>query len=294
MADFSKKILFKIATISAYYLLNKKVTNQKFEVNDLIYVPDRIIRKNPHSLTDALGRITKVKEGGRDFQIEMLYGTSLKRHFSDIVSDSATKSGSEVELIDPFQITDWRDKTPPDLIYSKFKLFIEKFKRNIFTQENQVSDIEVNADREPDYEELRGDTGDQRVQKAIQKKYPAKLDLVFKKLMDPGMTPDPIAVPKKFSGSKRPKNKRKADQDKTHRKNRYQVPKQIISKINLNKNKRPDKKETKCQKTNHQKSLIKVKKNDKQINISQSEDSTSQLRRSRRIPKLSAKYLESI
>ena len=131
-------------------------------------------------MTDALGRITKVKEGGRDFQIEMLYGTSLKRHFSDIVSDSATKSGSEVELIDPFQITDWRDKTPPDLIYPKFKLFIEKFKRNIFTQENQVSDIEVNADRDPDYEELQGDTGDQRVQKASQKKYPAGLDLVLK------------------------------------------------------------------------------------------------------------------
>ena len=43
MADFSKKILFEIVTISAFYLLNKRVINQRFKVNYLIYVPDRIV-----------------------------------------------------------------------------------------------------------------------------------------------------------------------------------------------------------------------------------------------------------
>ena len=51
---------------------------------------------------DALGKITRVRESGRDYNIKMLDGTSLKCHFSDIASASATKSGSEVELIDPF------------------------------------------------------------------------------------------------------------------------------------------------------------------------------------------------
>ena len=54
--DLKKKILFEIATISAFYLLNKRTINLRFKVDDLIYVPDRIIAKNPHSLTDALGK----------------------------------------------------------------------------------------------------------------------------------------------------------------------------------------------------------------------------------------------
>ena len=53
MADFSKKILFEIAVISAFYLLNKKVINQRFKVDNLIHVSHRIVSKNPHSLTDA-------------------------------------------------------------------------------------------------------------------------------------------------------------------------------------------------------------------------------------------------
>ena len=43
LADFNKKILFKIATISTFYLLNKRTINQRFKVNDLIYIPDRIV-----------------------------------------------------------------------------------------------------------------------------------------------------------------------------------------------------------------------------------------------------------
>ena len=43
MTNFIKKILFEIATISVFYLINKRVMNQKLKVNDLIYVPDRII-----------------------------------------------------------------------------------------------------------------------------------------------------------------------------------------------------------------------------------------------------------
>ena len=62
----------------------------------------------------------------------MLDRPPLKRHFSDIVSASATKSESEVTLIDPFQLIDWKDKTPPDHLYPKFKLFLEKFKRGEF------------------------------------------------------------------------------------------------------------------------------------------------------------------
>ena len=104
LAEFNKKILFEVATISAFYLQNKRTINQRFKVDDIIYVPDRIIAKNPYTLTDVLGKITEVRENGQDYNIVMLDRTPLKRHFSDIVSASATKSGSDVELINPFQL----------------------------------------------------------------------------------------------------------------------------------------------------------------------------------------------
>ena len=59
----------------------------------------------------------------------MLDRTQLKHHFSDIVSASATKSGLDVELIDPLKLINWKDQTPPDHLYPKFKLFLEGFKK---------------------------------------------------------------------------------------------------------------------------------------------------------------------
>merc|ERR1712240_617266 len=60
LADLNKKILFEIAANSAFYLLNKRTLNKKFEKNYLVYIPDRIIAKNPHLLSDVLGKITGI------------------------------------------------------------------------------------------------------------------------------------------------------------------------------------------------------------------------------------------
>merc|ERR1712114_3534 len=106
----------------------------------IVYIPDRIIAKNPHSQTDALGKITEVMENERDYEVVMLDGTHLKRHFSDIVSASATKSGSDVNLIDPFQLINWKDKTPPDHLYPKFKPFLQEFKEGISTKVPRITD----------------------------------------------------------------------------------------------------------------------------------------------------------
>ena len=62
--------------------------------------------KNPHSLSDALAKITDVPETGRDYSIIMLDGTPIKNHVSDILSISATKSDSDVTTMDPFQLID--------------------------------------------------------------------------------------------------------------------------------------------------------------------------------------------
>ena len=68
--------------ISTFYLLNKRTINKRFKVDDIIYVPNRVIAKNPHSLTDALGKITEVRENRQDYNILMVDRTQLKRHLS--------------------------------------------------------------------------------------------------------------------------------------------------------------------------------------------------------------------
>ena len=118
-------------------------------------------------------------ETGRDYSIIMLDGTPLKRHFSDIVCASATKSESEFTLIDHFQLIDWKDKTPSDHLYPKFKLLLENFKRGEFidtptiTQEHS-KDI-TNQENSAPYTI----TGDQRLLEVIDTKSPTGIDVLL-------------------------------------------------------------------------------------------------------------------
>ena len=64
----------------------------------------------------------------RDYNITLLDGTTIARHYSDIVSALATGANLDVTLIDPFQLIDWKDRTPPDHLHPKFKLFLENLK----------------------------------------------------------------------------------------------------------------------------------------------------------------------
>ena len=99
----------------------------------------------------------------------MLDGTQLKRHFSGIVSATATKSGLDVELINPFKLINWKDRTPPDHLYPKFKLFLKNFKTGIFTDTPSITyecpddpDIQLEPEQDDQYHE----TVEQRLQAA--------------------------------------------------------------------------------------------------------------------------------
>ena len=96
----------------------------------------------------------------------MLNGTPLKCHFSDIVSASATKSGSNVELTDLFQLINWKDKTPPDHLYPKFKLFPEEFKRGEFKSIPQITSSgleDPDVQMFPEQENQDHETGERRL-----------------------------------------------------------------------------------------------------------------------------------
>ena len=51
----TKQLLNIVAATTAHSLLNKRPQKQKFHVKQLVYIPDLLISKNVHSITEALG-----------------------------------------------------------------------------------------------------------------------------------------------------------------------------------------------------------------------------------------------
>merc|ERR1712112_446345 len=130
MATFSKKIIFEVATATALHLLNKKNLHNKLKVGELVYIPDRLLRKHPNSIRDALGKIIEVASSTRDYLIQTLDGDIMKRHYSDLINANTTKNQGEVMLIDPFQIVDVKSIIVPESLYPRFKLQLDKFRND--------------------------------------------------------------------------------------------------------------------------------------------------------------------
>ena len=112
-------------------------------------------------------------------------------------------------LIDPFQLIDWKDRTPPDHLYPKFKLFLENFKKGhqvsipeITQQSSESTTQQNNSDEEVQ-------TGDQRLHQAMSSTSPTGLDTLLQKVMDSNTQSELLEKPKNLATSKRPKNKRK-------------------------------------------------------------------------------------
>ena len=166
MASFSRQILFEVAAASAFTLLNKRTLNQKFQIGDLVYIPGRLLKKHPNSLRDALGKIKEVSCSGKDYTVEMIDGIKLKRHFSDLVSATATANQNDVKLIDPFQLIDFKTRILPEHLYPKFRLQLDKFK-----EQNPNIDITEVPDETSQHQAENNHTqeltGDQRVERAM-------------------------------------------------------------------------------------------------------------------------------
>ena len=128
MAKFSREILFEVSSAAAFHLLNKRVLNKKFKEGELVYLPDRFLKKHLNSLRDTLEKIKTIEDLGSDYIITMIDGGELKRHYSDLVSASATENQSDITLIDPFQLVDYKTTIIQDHLYPKFRLMLDKFK----------------------------------------------------------------------------------------------------------------------------------------------------------------------
>ena len=146
----------------------------------------------------------------------MIDGGELKRHFSDIVSASATTNQSDITLIDPFQLVDYKTRILPDHMYPQFKLIIDKFKEN--DQEVDFSEIPILEDQESntysqqEYEKEQETiiTGDQRVEGARTSEHHHTSDEILRTMME-NTNPEIIEAPQDLRYIKKPKsfNKRK-------------------------------------------------------------------------------------
>ena len=79
MAEFSRQISFEIASTAAFHLLNKRVLNKKLKEGETVYLPYKLLKNHPNSLRDALGKIKKIQDSGRDYIIVMIDGGELRR-----------------------------------------------------------------------------------------------------------------------------------------------------------------------------------------------------------------------
>merc|ERR1711954_128002 len=227
MASFSKQILFEVAAAAAFSLLNKKTLNKKFQVGDLVYIQGRLLKKHPNSLRDALGKIKGISNSGRDYTVEMTDGGTLKRHFSDLVSATATKNQSDLTLIDPFQLIDFKTRILPEHLYPKFRLQLDKFK----SQNPHVDITDVLKDSHQDQEDDDHPldlTGDQRVDRAIENNNPSGADVLLRRIIE-NVNSEDVDFPADLRNISKPKsfNKRKDKKEEKKSTPEYKEPVQI-------------------------------------------------------------------
>ena len=140
------------------------------------------------------------------------------------MSALATKVNSDVTLIDPFQLIDWKDRTPPDHLYPKFKVFMENFKNGHQVSLPAITSQETQEATPANDSEVGTQTGEQRLQQAICSSESTGLDTLLKKIMDPNTQSKPWDKPKSLTASKRPRNKRKLNQANPPAKLSYNTP----------------------------------------------------------------------
>ena len=156
--------------------------------------------------------VNKILPSKRDYSITLLDGTAINHHYSDIISALATKSNSDVTLIDPFQIIDWKDQTPPDHLYPKFKVFLDNFKSGSQTLLPAITYMDPQR-QEAENGNLNTQTMEQEVQPEACTSEPTQLDSLLQNIIRPDS--QLLEKPKSLTSSKRTKNKKATTESKS-------------------------------------------------------------------------------
>ena len=128
MKEISKQLLSHLAAAMAMTLLNQKSQTTKLKIGQLIYLPDKLLRKNPNSIKEALAYIINIDTGGRSYLVKTLDGQILTRHLSALVDTKANRLEQKAQVIDLFQLPSWQEAMLSDDFTVKFDLFLDKFR----------------------------------------------------------------------------------------------------------------------------------------------------------------------
>merc|ERR1711942_362037 len=172
----------------------------------MVYIPGRLLKKHPNSLRDALAKIKEVSCSGRDYTVQLMDGTILRRHYSSLVSASANANQSDVKLIDPFQLVDCKTRILPEHLYPKFRLQLDKFK-----DQNPNADIIDDTDEDnTNSQRIQEPTGDQRVERAMNNNDQNYTDDIIRKMIS-NIRKESINFPPNLTDIKKPRsyNKKK-------------------------------------------------------------------------------------
>merc|ERR1712089_33121 len=185
--------------------------NQKFKIGEMVYIPGRLLKKHPNSLRDALGKIKEVLCSGRDYTVQMIDGTILRRHYSSLVSATANANQADVKLIDPFQLVDFKTRILPEHLYPKFRLQLDKFK----DQNPNIDITEIPDETSQDQADINHSqelTGDQRVNRAMDNNIPSDTDVIIRKMVA-NVSNETINFPPDLRDIQKPKsfNKKKGN-----------------------------------------------------------------------------------
>ena len=114
------KLVLGLIALETVNILNQHRVREKFAINEIVFVPDLLIQKNPHSLMDSLARV-KDTHDFTTYSLTLLNKKVITRHVSQIVSTNANFNTSRFQSIDPFQINYVEEVWTPEDFRVKFK-----------------------------------------------------------------------------------------------------------------------------------------------------------------------------
>merc|ERR1712240_950361 len=97
------KLVLGLIASETVNILNQHRIREKFAINEIVFVPDLLIKKNPHSLMDSLAQV-KDTHDFTTYSLTLLNKKVITRHVSQIVSTNTNFNTSRFQSIDPFQI----------------------------------------------------------------------------------------------------------------------------------------------------------------------------------------------
>ena len=97
------KLVLGLIAAETVKILNQHRLREKFAINEIVFVPDLLIAKNPHSLMDSLARVKDTIDF-TTYSLTLLNKKVITRHVTQIVSTGANFNTCQFQSIDPFQI----------------------------------------------------------------------------------------------------------------------------------------------------------------------------------------------